>query len=219
LWDQDIEALRALDAGSWFDKEFAGEKLPLLSEVIQICKDLNIGLNLEIKHATDKATDVPTPEEREREIELAEKVCADIVELDAAASSIVFSSFSRDAIRVLYEKLPHFKRSFLVEGLPEDWEDFVAQYECVSLNFNHKEVPNQKIAEISTRLPTYCYTVNEPERARELFALGVKGVFSDRPHIVREGLLIIDNVQEKVDTTVQSLPSSNMPPLRVAGYA
>ncbi|EKX39689.1 hypothetical protein GUITHDRAFT_154344, partial [Guillardia theta CCMP2712] len=79
LWDQNIDALRSLDAGSWFDKEFAGEKLPLLSEVIQTCRDLNLGLNLEIKHATDKATDVPTPEEREREIELAEKVCVDIV--------------------------------------------------------------------------------------------------------------------------------------------
>ena len=35
---------------------------------------------------------------------------------------------------------------------------------------------------------TTVYTVNEPERMRELAALGVDGIFSDRPDLLRRAL-------------------------------
>ena len=37
-------------------------------------------------------------------------------------------------------------------------------------------------------LATFVYTVNDPERMRELAQLGVTGIFSDRPALLRETL-------------------------------
>ena len=36
--ERTLAELKALDAGSWFDAKFAGEKLPTLAEVFDLCK-------------------------------------------------------------------------------------------------------------------------------------------------------------------------------------
>ena len=43
-----LENLLMLDAGSWFDEKFAGEKIPLLSDIFQLIKD-KIYLLIELK--------------------------------------------------------------------------------------------------------------------------------------------------------------------------
>jgi glycerophosphoryl diester phosphodiesterase len=43
------EALRRLDAGSWFDAQFAGERIPTLAEVIDLVGPTGTRLNIEIK--------------------------------------------------------------------------------------------------------------------------------------------------------------------------
>lgn len=44
----DFNSIRQLDAGSWFHQDFAGEKVPLLSELLDLCRD-KIKLMIEIK--------------------------------------------------------------------------------------------------------------------------------------------------------------------------
>ncbi|MFP4528500.1 MAG: glycerophosphodiester phosphodiesterase [Candidatus Kapaibacterium sp.] len=46
--ERNYDELRSLDAGSWFDKEFAGTKIPSLEEVIDVIKD-KLYLNIEVK--------------------------------------------------------------------------------------------------------------------------------------------------------------------------
>src|SRR3990167_3696238 len=43
-----LRELKHLDAGGWFDPRFAGEEIPTLAEVLQICQG-KIMLNIEIK--------------------------------------------------------------------------------------------------------------------------------------------------------------------------
>ncbi|OGU10704.1 MAG: hypothetical protein A2X61_05040 [Ignavibacteria bacterium GWB2_35_12] len=43
-----LENLQKLDAGSWFDEKFAGERIPLLSDIFQLIKD-KIYLLIELK--------------------------------------------------------------------------------------------------------------------------------------------------------------------------
>ncbi len=55
-WEMTYEEIAALDAGSFFGEEFAGEKIPLLFEVVQFAKENGIKLNIELKptgHETD----------------------------------------------------------------------------------------------------------------------------------------------------------------------
>ena len=41
---------------------------------------------------------------------------------------------------------------------------------------------------MARQVPTLCYTVNDPARAAELLAWGVRGVFSDCPHTILAAL-------------------------------
>ena len=55
-WELTYEEVSQLDAGSYFGAEFQGERIPLLSEVIEFAKENNIRLNIELKptsHETD----------------------------------------------------------------------------------------------------------------------------------------------------------------------
>lgn len=47
--DMNYEDIRKLDAGSFFDKKYKNEYIPLLSEVIEFAKKNNIRLNIELK--------------------------------------------------------------------------------------------------------------------------------------------------------------------------
>ncbi|MCM1082113.1 MAG: glycerophosphodiester phosphodiesterase [Clostridium sp.] len=55
-WELTYEEISKLDAGSFFDSAFAGEKIPLLSQVVAFAEENNIKLNIELKptgHETD----------------------------------------------------------------------------------------------------------------------------------------------------------------------
>src|SRR5690625_4611994 len=55
LADHDYAELAQLDAGSHFDPRFAGERMPLLRDVLALCGERNIGVNLELKVAEGKS--------------------------------------------------------------------------------------------------------------------------------------------------------------------
>ncbi len=48
-WELTLEEVEKLDAGSFFSPEFAGEKIPLLEDVIVFAKENNMKLNIELK--------------------------------------------------------------------------------------------------------------------------------------------------------------------------
>ena len=56
VWAMTYEQISKLDAGSSFSREFAGEPIPLLSEVAEYARDTGLRLNIELKptgHETD----------------------------------------------------------------------------------------------------------------------------------------------------------------------
>ena len=204
LWEYTIEEVEALDAGTHFNVSFAGERIPRLDALLECCRDLPLGLNLEVKHITVNAEHEPTPAEAEMEEELANVVCDTIERCNVTPDELVFSSFSRVCIAVLRRRLPHFRCAFLVEHIPADWAEFVEQHSCVSLNFNHAMASREQILECKERIPLFSYTVNDPDRAVELLSWGVSGVFTDFPHVVESA--IFKSLTQGCDAEVQDLP-------------
>ena len=49
VWNMSYEQVSRLDAGSAFSREFAGEPIPLLSEVAEFARDTGMRLNIELK--------------------------------------------------------------------------------------------------------------------------------------------------------------------------
>ena len=48
-WEATYDEIKDLDAGSFFDKSFSDERIPLLKEVIEFAKKNNLKLNIELK--------------------------------------------------------------------------------------------------------------------------------------------------------------------------
>lgn len=173
--DTPDETLLALDAGSWFDRRFAGEPIPSLDAAAARCRELGLAVNLEIKpsEGADEAT--------------AELVVQRARELWAGASeSLLLSSFSERALGVAAAVAPDLRRGLLVSAIPRDWLLRCRRVGAVALHVGHKHLDRVTVAALrDAGLWVVSYTVNDPRRARVLFEWGVDCVITDRPDVVR----------------------------------
>lgn len=170
--------LRSLDAGSWFDARFSGEKIPTLKHVIEFLNNTKLSANVEIKAR-------PGHEEA-----LIVAVLEELSEyLSAAKSTILFSSFSMDALHFLRRHAPNCLLGLLLHEWEPGWKDICSSLDCASVHIN-QEIMTRENAQVVKAMnkPLLCYTVNDPVRARELYSWGVDAVFSDAPDKILEGI-------------------------------
>jgi|ADurb_Cas_03_Slu_FD_contig_81_782236_length_5604_multi_2_in_0_out_0_4 glycerophosphoryl diester phosphodiesterase len=170
--------LRKLDAGGWFHKKFTGERIPALTEVLALCKD-RIAVNIEVK--TEAVTDAVSGGIEER--------CLKIVDETGMREHVVYSSFDSRAIlhfkqidaltpvAVLYEKKQHGLRlpSEIVQCLGAD------AFNCSLRELGEKWLSDLKLHGI----PVHIYTVNDEKNMRRLLDLGIDGIFTNRPDVLR----------------------------------
>lgn len=163
--------LQTLDAGAWFAPWFAGERIPTLDEVMVFLRETGMGANVEIK---------PLPNQDEQTVLNAVEVIQR--HFPQPHPSILFSSFSVEALRVLRAKLPECYLGLLMHEWLPDWEKISDSLDCVSLHLNHEILTRESALRIKNKDKLLlCYTVNDPDRARELYSWGVDAVFSDKP--------------------------------------
>lgn len=98
--------IRRLDAGSWFDRRFAGEKVPTLIETIAHARKIGIGLVVEIKEFQDLDRLVPKLE--------------DIIEETNAGEQAIFISFDHVFLKSLKERLPGIRTEGIVHARHAD---------------------------------------------------------------------------------------------------
>jgi glycerophosphoryl diester phosphodiesterase len=146
------EDIAKLDAGSWHAEKFSGERVPTFVALAELCIDLGLLCNVEIKPNAGQAR------------ETGEAVAA----------------FSFEALLAAKETAPEFPRGILFEHLPADWKAQAEKLACVSVNCNHANVNVNQIQTIrGAGYRMICYTVNDVAKARKLFAWGVDGLFTD----------------------------------------
>ncbi len=158
----DVE-LFALDAG-------AGERIPRLDEALALCAEHGLWVNLEIKPA------------RGQDVRTAETVAAHLPTLWPGTDNILLSSFSIPALKVLQQRLPHYRRGLLYETPPANWLRELRALEASCLHCAAEAVSDALLATASAHaVPLLCYTVNQPQAAQELLRRGVSAIFTDRP--------------------------------------
>jgi glycerophosphoryl diester phosphodiesterase len=173
-----LTAIRALDAGAWFSPAFAGAKVPTLEEAVKEFLSLGLNCNVEIK---------PCPG---REQVTAEFVIRELQRLwPPHAEKPLVSSFAYESLKVAHRLAPEFPRAVLVEEVPETWQALCEGVEAIALNPWHKTLTRGGTKAVKRAgYKVFSYTVNETPRARELFAWGVDGVFSDAPGMLLQEL-------------------------------
>ena len=172
VWDLTLEDLKQLEAGSWFGEEFRGEPIPTLEEVIRLVKG-RMKLNIEVKIS-------------ENEPGIAQRV-VDIIHAANFSRDCMITSFDMETVKRVKYIAPDLKTGLIFdeEYTPDvfrgNWEILSSNYELVDAEF-------MRLARNSGK-KTYVWTVNEKEEMCRLIGLGVDGIITDKPDLLRSILV------------------------------
>ncbi|MCJ7839164.1 MAG: glycerophosphodiester phosphodiesterase [Burkholderiales bacterium] len=164
----------ALDAGGWFSRDYAGERVPSFAHAGELCVELGLWADIEIKPV--KGFEAETG----RATALAAR------ELwHGAAVPPLLCSFQPAALAAAKEAAPELPRGALIQSIPHDWEQWMQKLGCVSLHCDYRMLlPHQARAVRNAGYWLLCYTVNDPEIARVLFDWGADAVITDRLDLI-----------------------------------
>lgn len=167
--DKGGDELQLLDAGAWHSPEFKGERIPTLSEIAHFLIAHGVMANVEIKPC----------EGREMETgRLVAKLCSKLWR-DHAVKPLI-SSFSFTALQSAVLAAPELPYGLLIKTPAENCLIKLKEIGCVSLHCNHMEIDATIVRLFQDNgYKILSYTVNEPERARELASWGIDGMFTD----------------------------------------
>lgn len=169
-----FEELRKLDAGTHFGPQFAGERIPTLREVLELCTDAGVGVVVEIK----------SPELYEG---MVEKTVALIGEMwTRGAENIWCISFDHAAIRQVRSLDAAIPLGYLYEYYEEEFvqpDDTVQAY-CPYFRTALAH-PEQVAKAHELGKFVLVYTVDEADDMRTLVAASIDGMVSDRPSVLR----------------------------------
>lgn len=166
-----FEELRKLDAGGWFHPAFRGERVAALSETLELCLELGLGINLEIK---------PCPGRAEETAGIALSLALGLWPQDRPPPLV--SSFDPVALSMARQVAPAWPIGYLVDRRPADWAAQADALGASTIHVNARRETAATIAEYrATGRPVLAYTVNNPAAAKEVLGWGVAGVFTDTP--------------------------------------
>ncbi len=179
LWE-----LKNLETGSWFDDKFAGEPFPTLIEVLSYTKD-KIAVNIEIK--TEAVTDYPGGG-------IVDKVLK-IVKETEVEDQVIISSFDYRVMEHLETLDPEIPKAILYEESQSGElspSELVEKYKADAFNCSHRQLSNAWVEELtSEKIPFFIYTVNDESLMKTIINKGAKGIFSDKPDLLKK---VVENL-------------------------
>jgi glycerophosphoryl diester phosphodiesterase len=182
--DTTAQQLAAMDAGSWFGRQFAGEPVPTYEQVVNFCKDNNIWMNVEIKPSPGLEAETGRVVAEWTRRLFAAEIVAHAPGINSTTLPL-FSSFSIDALAAAKVAAAEIPRGYLVDTIPVDWREKLRDLDVVALHTNQKYLLPERVQSIKREgFGLFCYTVNSPERAREILGWGVDAFCTDRIDLI-----------------------------------
>lgn len=173
--DLTASELQSADAGSWFSQDYAGERVPVLADLVDFAAGHpNLGWLLEFKGEWNP-DQIAAAAEPLREAGLAERC--------------VLQGFSPRTVRSLHAAAPDIERGLLITMQPVAGEErqflrFLTETAAGYCN------PHGGILRSSPQLVSLlqdegvkvcAWTLNEPDQWEAAAAAGVDGIITDRP--------------------------------------
>ena len=172
--DYDYENIKKLDAGKFFYKENTNIFVPKLEDVLSLCTNNNINLNIELK---------PNKNFEKENVFQIYKIIKNINQID-----IFFSSFDMISILEISKLYPQSIRSFLLDDFKEYNID-----DLINISINHDlkicglnieivttDIIN-KIKESNIAITVYADKNINLSSANDIFSLGIESIFVDNP--------------------------------------
>lgn len=175
-----LDEIQMLDAGAWFGPDFKGEPVPTFHAVLELCIELGLGINVELK---------PCPGREAETAEVALNLLRDTWPAHLGLPLPLISSFEQKSLEAAQAIAPNLPRGCLVNRVPIRWRRQFERFGCSTLNVSNRWIGKKHIeAATASGAPVLVYTVNEPARAKLLWEMGVTSVFTDRVDLMVEAL-------------------------------
>jgi len=170
-----LNELKKTNNGLYFSKKFKNEKIPTLTEFILLCEKLSINIFLELKSYYSN----------NYEEKLVNEVVKRLKKYHLNKNEIILCSYSRNIIKLLKKKLPNYKRSLIVDYIPNDWIKFIFKYKCYSINIAYNKNINiiNSFKNSVIKIPIYCYCINNIDDYKKLKKIKINGIITDNPEI------------------------------------
>ncbi len=162
--------LAAFDAGIKFSEKFKGEKIPLLEEVLDMTNG-KCTLLIEIKNPENSYNGI-------------EQRVADMVIKYNAKSWCVIQSFEYETLQRFHKINPDLTLGFLIENpLQKQIVNKNTDISYISeINISQRYASIKNIEFIHRlKKKVFVWTVNKPERMKQLIKNGVDGIITDDP--------------------------------------
>ena len=178
--DFTYEEIRRLDAGSWFSEDYAGERVPTMTEMVQLIRPTRAGILMELKSPAL----YPGIEEQ-----VAEEFASfpGYVQSAVRAQRLVVQSFDWDSMARYHEVQPSVPVGLLGRPaearLPElsTWAD--------QINPNFRTYDAAYVDNVhQLGMEVHAYTVNRPEDMHLVLDRGVDGLITNFPDVLEDVL-------------------------------
>ena len=170
--DSSLAELKRLSAGLWFDPEFKDERLPLLSEVLDLF-DIRTLVNIEVKNAPAGYAGI------EKDL---------LAELEPYRSrlNIVVSSFDHHCLRKLRSLDAELEIGILAAASLVDAAEYCAKFAASFYIQNYNcLLPEAVKAAQDSGLKLIVWTVNDILKWRQLIEMGVYAICTDQPQALQ----------------------------------
>ena len=164
-----FEELEKLDVGSWFSSEYAGTRIPSLSEVLELCSQ-KTSLNIEIKYVGKNS-------------ELPEKT-AEMVREYGMENQCVITTTNLSYLKRVKEALPEIRTGYIISAA---YGNFYSSEDVDFISIRSGFVTSALMQNAHEQgKAVYAWTVNTKSELERLTLLGVDGIITDRPVLARE---------------------------------
>lgn len=168
--------VQQLSAANGYGKEFEGERIPSLEQLISTCIELELSLILEIKSPVGV------------EWETVEAIAPVIRQNWPERKPLILSSFSGEALTAAKSLLPEFPRGMNFDVIPNNWREQLERYQCEGLHVNAAYIDAKKAKIIKdSGYKLLCFTVNDPYQGKMLLEKNIDALFTDYPSFLDAG--------------------------------
>ena len=168
VWDGTLQEIQAIDVGSWFGKEFADQRVPTLSDVLE--------------EARGKARVVIELKYYGHDEQLEQRVI-DIVEELGMAAEVAIMSLKYDAVQKVRKLRPDWTTGLLSAQVLGNMSNLEVDFLAVNMAMAS---PTFIKTNRTAGKQVFVWTVNDKMSMFRMMSLGVDGIITDEPALARQ---------------------------------
>jgi len=169
--DLTLEEIKSLDAGSWFDKKFSEEKIPVLEEVFELVKKENIFLNIELKNGPIFYSNI-------------EEDVVGLIKDYRLENHVIISSFNHYSLLKIKKLEPTIKTGILyISGMVSPWK-YAKSIGADAIHPLFITINKEVVKEcLFNKVMVNPFTVNNEKEITLMNKLNVTSIITDCPDI------------------------------------